>query len=112
MYVCMYVYVHTYTYIHTYIYIYIYIVCVCVREREKERGISAWICMVYMRADIVEGTGVKSPFKTGVTDHYEQPCGCWELNPGPLEEQCVPLTTEPSLQPLHIVFSFSSMWVK
>ena len=24
-------------------------------------------------------------------------CGCWELNPGPLEEQPVLLTTEPSL---------------
>ena len=26
------------------------------------------------------------------------PCGCWELNSGPLEEQSVLLTTEPSLQ--------------
>jgi len=26
-------------------------------------------------------------------------CGCWELNPGPLEEQPVLITTEPSLQP-------------
>ena len=29
---------------------------------------------------------------------YELPCGCWELNLGPLEEQPVLLTTEPSLQ--------------
>ncbi|KAL1775207.1 Lactase-phlorizin hydrolase, partial [Sigmodon hispidus] len=29
----------------------------------------------------------------------ELPCGCWESNPGPLEEQTVPLTAEPSLQP-------------
>jgi hypothetical protein len=28
------------------------------------------------------------------------PCGCWELNPGPLEEQPVLLSAEPSLQPL------------
>jgi hypothetical protein len=27
----------------------------------------------------------------------ESPCGCWELNSGPLEEQSVLLTTEPSL---------------
>ena len=27
------------------------------------------------------------------------PCGCWELNSEPLEEQPVLLTTEPSLQP-------------
>jgi len=33
----------------------------------------------------------------------EPPCGCWELNSGPLEEQSVLLTTEPSLQPYFIV---------
>ncbi|CAO2613549.1 hypothetical protein LEMLEM_LOCUS16128 [Lemmus lemmus] len=33
----------------------------------------------------------------GVTDSCELPCGCWELNPGPREEQSVLLTTEPSL---------------
>jgi hypothetical protein len=33
------------------------------------------------------------------TDSCELPCGCWELNSGPLEEQSVLLTTEPSLQP-------------
>ena len=33
------------------------------------------------------------------TGGCEPPCGCWELNSGPLEEQSVLLTTEPSLQP-------------
>ena len=28
---------------------------------------------------------------------YEPPCGCWELNSEPLEEQ--PVFSEPSLQP-------------
>ena len=32
------------------------------------------------------------------------PCGCWELNPGPLEEQSVLLTSEPSLQPPTVIF--------
>ena len=32
-------------------------------------------------------------------DVFFQPCGCWDLNSGPLEEQSVLLTTEPSLQP-------------
>ena len=27
--------------------------------------------------------------KTGVADSCELPCGCWELNPGPLQEQQV-----------------------
>jgi len=32
-----------------------------------------------------------------ITDSYELPCGCWDLNPGSLEEQPVLLTAEPSL---------------
>ena len=34
-----------------------------------------------------------------ITDDCEPPCGCWELNSGPLEEQAMLLTSEPSLQP-------------
>jgi hypothetical protein len=34
-----------------------------------------------------------------ITDGCEPPCGCWELNSGPLQEQSLLLTTEPSLQP-------------
>ena len=34
-----------------------------------------------------------------VTDSCELSCGFWDLNLGPLEEQPVLLTTEPSLQP-------------
>jgi hypothetical protein len=34
-----------------------------------------------------------------ITDGCEPPCGCWDLNSGPSEEQSVLLTTEPSLQP-------------
>ena len=34
-----------------------------------------------------------------ITDGCEPPCGCWELNSGPLEEQSVLLTPEPSFQP-------------
>ena len=40
-----------------------------------------------------------------ITDGCEPPCGCWELNLGPLEEQSVFLTTEPSLQSLLCTFS-------
>jgi hypothetical protein len=32
-------------------------------------------------------------------DGCEPPCGCWDLNSGPSEEQSVLLTPEPSLQP-------------
>ena len=41
--------------------------------------------------------GVRFP-AAGSSDSCELPYGCWELNPGPLEEQHVLLTTEPSLQ--------------
>ena len=34
-----------------------------------------------------------------ITDGCEPPCGCWELNSRPLEEQSVFLTAEPSFQP-------------
>lgn len=34
---------------------------------------------------------------------WESPCGCWEFNPGPLDEQPVLLTCEPALQ-LHVYF--------
>jgi hypothetical protein len=34
-----------------------------------------------------------------VMDGCEPPCGCWDLNSGPLEEQSVLLTAEPSYQP-------------
>ena len=42
--------------------------------------------------------GVRFP-RTGVTDRCKLQWGCWELNPGPLQEQSVLLTTEPSPSP-------------
>lgn len=35
----------------------------------------------------------------GVTDCCEPPCGCWESNPSPLEEQSVLPSAEPSPTP-------------
>jgi hypothetical protein len=42
--------------------------------------------------------GVRSP-GAGATVSCELPCGCWELNLGPLQEEPVLLTAEPSFQP-------------
>jgi hypothetical protein len=39
-----------------------------------------------------------------VMDGYEPPCGCWDLNSGPSEEQSVLLTVEPSLNPTKSFF--------
>jgi hypothetical protein len=35
-----------------------------------------------------------------IRDGCEPPCGCWDLNSGPSEDQWVLLNAEPSLQPL------------
>ena len=40
---------------------------------------------------------------TGVTDSCETVCGCWESNPGPLQEQVI-LPTESTLQPFDFIF--------
>jgi hypothetical protein len=40
-----------------------------------------------------------------IMEGCEPPCGCWDLNSGPSEEQLVLLTTEPSLQLNLIVFT-------
>jgi hypothetical protein len=45
-----------------------------------------------------------------ITDGCEPPCGCWELNLGPLEEQSVLLTAEPSLQPKYIYSKRRDFW--
>ena len=44
-----------------------------------------------------------------ITDGCESLCGCWELNSGPLEEQPVFLTAEPSLQPKLVYFHFTNI---
>jgi len=41
-----------------------------------------------------------------ITDGCEPPYGCWELNSGPLEEQSVLLTAEPSLQPYYFYYIY------
>jgi hypothetical protein len=48
--------------------------------------------------------GVRSP-GTGVTDGCEPPlCGCWELKPGPLQEQPVLLSHLSSLSLLSVLY--------
>jgi hypothetical protein len=56
--------------------------------------------------------GLRSP-GTEVTDSCEPPCGCWELNPDPLEEQPMPLRSVPFLQPhflLSVQFRIPNSW--
>ena len=62
------------------------------------------LCFAYRRV-CVTVSGITSP-RTGVTDSCELPCGCWERNLGPLEEQLVGLTIESSLQAKYTFFFF------
>jgi hypothetical protein len=60
-----------------------------------------WVCVpangcVHMSTGASETSGIGSP-KTRVTDCFEHTGGCWESNLGPLEEQSMLLTAEPSL---------------
>ena len=50
------------------------------------------------------GVKVSDSLELDFSDSCELLCECWELNPGPLEEQSVLLTTEPSLQPHDFFF--------
>lgn len=44
----------------------------------------------------IEPAGQKKA-SDSIIDGRDPPCGCWELNSGPLQEQSVLLTIEPSL---------------
>ena len=54
---------------------------------------TAWVLSSQRPEEGIRSSG------TDITDSYEMPCGCWEPNPGPLQEQQVLLSPEQSLQP-------------
>jgi hypothetical protein len=57
---------------------------------------------MYMILSLSSDTPEEGIVSDPITDGCELPCGCWELTSGPLEEQAVLLTTEPSLQSVSI----------
>ena len=56
------------------------------------------VCCLWRQEDGIRSLG------TGVPDGCEHLPRCWELKSGPLEEQPVPLTAEPALQPRECQF--------
>lgn len=54
-----------------------------------------WAHMLAVPSRTEEGSG---SLGTGLSDGFKQPCGCWELNLAPLEEQPVFLTIKSTLQ--------------
>ena len=55
--------------------------------------------MFYVYAHHVQAWSKEDAGSPGIetTDVREPPCGCWKSNPGPLQEQQMFLTAEPSL---------------
>jgi hypothetical protein len=62
---------------------------------------------------IMHGRGQKKALEpwSWVTDGCELPCGCWELSPGPLQKQPIPLTTELPLQLLFYFMLYAFVYV-
>ncbi|XP_050006256.1 putative divalent cation/proton antiporter TMEM165 isoform X2 [Alexandromys fortis] len=77
---------------------------------DKTFFIAAIMAMRYNRLTVLAGAMLALALMTclsgqkraldPITDGCEPPCGCWELNSGPLEEEAMLLTSEPSLQPI------------
>lgn len=63
-------------------------------------GVCLQACLHTTRMPVFLGNQKRALDSPGpeVTDGYKPWCGCWKLNPGPLEKQWVILTPEPSLQ--------------
>lgn len=67
------------------------------------------IHVCYIHATPVGAKEDISLLGTGVPGGCEPPCRCWEVNPGPLEEHPVLLTSKPSLQPLALILFLNSL---
>ena len=61
--------------------------------------ISVYECPVGMHAYMTEEGIRQKRASEALIDGCEPPCGCWELNLGPPEEQPMFLSTEQSLHP-------------
>jgi hypothetical protein len=62
-------------------------------------------CMPAHHEKAPDPSGWRDGLVGEITDCSEPPHGCWELNSGPLEEQPVLLTSEPS-QEAQVLFLF------
>ena len=56
------------------------------------------LCTVMLAED---RESIRSP-ATGMIDSFELPCGCWELNPAPLQKQQT-LRFSPALVPENLI---------
>jgi hypothetical protein len=64
--------------------------------------LSACMAVYHVHIGISEAKRGSCIFWIRVIDDYKPPCGCWESNSGPMQEQPVFSTIEPSLQPFKL----------
>lgn len=57
------------------------------------------VCAEWTSGVLQAGRSCGNFFGVALTDSCESPCGCWESNLGPLEEQSVPLAAELAVSP-------------
>lgn len=81
---------------------YIYKIYICV---------PVWIYVhLYMKVPVEARRGCQILWKWHYTWLKAAQCGCWEPNPGPLEEQQVLLTAKASLQPWYALYFIQCNW--
>jgi hypothetical protein len=71
-------------------------------QRKGKREKADYFFKIYLFIICKYTVALQTPQKRAsdlITDGCEPPCGCRDLNSGPLEEQSVLLTSEPSLLP-------------
>jgi hypothetical protein len=65
------------------------------------------MCSTCVCSALGRSEGVIRSLGTGVVDGCKLSCGCWEQNPGPLQEQQVPLSSEAPFQsPVYLCMVF------
>lgn len=87
--------------VHTHMRVY---VCECPVRANACLGAQMYMC-VYVRVCVFTCVPEEALIPQNWNYDCEPFCGCWEPNSGPLQEQSVLLTAEPSLQPWSRVFS-------
>lgn len=82
-----------------------FILCVCVF------GLHVFImCIIWIPDAHSARRGQWIPWNSGATDHCELHCGCWDLNPGSLQEQPVLFILRVWVLGLHIVCASHVSW--
>ena len=78
--------------------LHIHLICLWLHLLFRDNNVFKIIIYFRNRSTLLLSSDTPEECIRALTDGCEPPWGCWELNSGPLEQQSVLLTTEPSLQ--------------